>query len=103
MLKDERYDISQYDDVLEIWGYEKPTDEQMQLIEKLLSSIPGILDALKKAYEEIDRHQPLHGLDVWDEDPDYGRGWWRDEVKDGNTNLGYWGWVSHRYEETASE
>lgn len=34
--------------------------------------------------------------DVWGEDGQFGRADWQYEVANGDTNLGYWGWVEHQ-------
>ena len=56
-----------------------------------------LLAELKRCYEEIDTFHPLHGLEVWDEDPDYSRAEWREEVAEGHVTSGYWRWVSNQY------
>ena len=56
-----------------------------------------LLAELKRCYEEIDTFHPLHGLEVWDEDPDYSRAEWREGVAEGHVTSGYWRWVSNHY------
>lgn len=36
--------------------------------------------------------------DVWDNHPDYPRDDWQHEVRNGDTNLGYWDWLEHKRE-----
>jgi len=62
-----------------------------------IAKVPELIAELKKCYEEIDTFHPLHGLEVWDEDPDYSRAEWREEVADGHVTSGYWRWVSNQY------
>ena len=59
--------------------------------------VKEMLAELKRCYEEIDTFHPLHGLEVWDEDPDYSRAEWREEVAEGHVTSGYWRWVSNQY------
>lgn len=56
-----------------------------------------LIAELKRCYEELDTFYPLHGLEVWDEDPDYSRAEWREEVAEGHVTSGYWRWVSNQY------
>ena len=63
----------------------------------LFMMVPDLIAELKRCYEEIDTFHPLHGLEVWDEDPDYSRAEWREEVAEGHVTSGYWRWVSNQY------
>jgi|TARA_B100001094_G_scaffold158971_1_gene153874 hypothetical protein len=67
---------------------------RFEQVEKLVKEMTA---ELKKCYEEIDTFHPLHGLEVWDEDPDYSRAEWREEVAEGHVTSGYWRWVSNQY------
>ena len=87
MTKD--YDDNQFIDITGEW---EVIDEIMDGIEHL-----GLIAELKRCYEEIDTFNPLHGLEVWDEDPDYSRAEWREEVAEGHVTSGYWRWVSNQY------
>uniref|UniRef100_A0A6M3IMI3 Uncharacterized protein n=1 Tax=viral metagenome TaxID=1070528 RepID=A0A6M3IMI3_9ZZZZ len=40
---------------------------------------------------------------VWDENPEYPRSDWKDEVNNDDTNLGYWDWVEHQIESNETE
>ena len=39
--------------------------------------------------------------DIWEEDPEYLADYWRYEVQNNNTRLGYWDWVDTQKEAEA--
>jgi hypothetical protein len=79
------------------YTFETPADPNWKGEPWTTADLKVILDELKRCYEEIDTFHPLHGLEVWDEDPDYSRAEWREEVAEGHVTSGYWRWVSNQY------
>ncbi len=50
-----------------------------------------------------ERYDALRREDVWSEMEEYPRLDWRREVRECNTNLGYWDWVYHQIEDANSQ
>lgn len=71
-------------------------EEQLAWVVEILKT-PLLLEEVKRLRAEIDTYCTPHGLNVWDEDPDYSRAEWREEVAGGNVTSGYWRWVSNQY------
>ena len=83
-MSNERIDLTRFE------RYRYPTQWSVGTFANLIAE-------LKRCYEELDTFYPLHGLEVWDEDPDYSRAEWREEVAEGHVTSGYWRWVSNQY------
>ena len=105
-MSNERIDLTKFEG-MEEWQVEKRPDggyaiktgrDNFSLEEaETIAKLPTLIAELKRCYEEIDTFHPLHGLEVWDEDPDYSRAEWREGVAEGHVTSGYWRWVSNHY------
>jgi hypothetical protein len=56
--------------------------------------------SLKTLHPQV---QALFEKDAWSEHSDHTREAWRDEVREGNTQIGYWEWVSNQIWEAEDE
>lgn len=49
----------------------------------------------KTLFMKLTEIRVLQESDSWGEHPDFRRTDWKQEVSEGNTQLGYWDWVKH--------
>jgi hypothetical protein len=57
-----------------------------------------------EGFDEVeDLIDDLKSKDFWSEHSKWSRSYWRDEIEDRSTQLGYWDWLRHRLEEDRNE
>jgi hypothetical protein len=78
-----------------------PQAESNGMFTSLEEGMSGMLPPVDNSYvvaADDPARQSEVPADVWSEDTKYPRSDWKHEVAEGNTNLGYWDWVTHAKE-----